>query len=175
MTTWVIKLVINHDFLLLVFLNCNLYDKASKETVNSNQIQLLRDKSLSLFFLSLTYPAPHNILDLVLFWSQTKPMEYRATTDNNNNNNNNKIQVSRDWNIHEGKKKTPSLLLISCFSMTPSWIGWKWLLCRHSVKYTSYPAVKKDHQKAKADENNQSHKQKSTHHGEVILSRKEHI
>ena len=32
-------------------------------------------------------------------------MEYRATTDNNNNNN--KIQFSRDWNIHEGKKKTP--------------------------------------------------------------------
>ena len=52
---------------------------------------------------------------------------------------------------------------------------WKWLLYRHSVKYTSYPAVKKDHQKAKADENNQSHEQKSAHHGEVILSRTEHI
>ena len=33
-------------------------------------------------------------------------MEYRATTDNNNNNNN-KIQVSRDWNINEGKKTPP--------------------------------------------------------------------
>ena len=32
-------------------------------------------------------------------------MEYRATTDNNNNNN--KIQVSRDWNINEGKKTPP--------------------------------------------------------------------
>ena len=31
--------------------------------------------------------------------------------------------------------------------------------------------MKKDHQKAKADENNQSHQQKSAHHGEVILSR----
>ena len=33
-------------------------------------------------------------------------MEYKATTDDNNNNNN-KIQVSRDWNINEGKKTPP--------------------------------------------------------------------
>lgn len=34
----------------------------------------------------------------------------------------------------------------------------------------TYPVVKEDHQKAKADEDYQRHKQKSSHHGEVILS-----
>ena len=43
-------------------------------------------------------------------------MEYRATTDNNNNNNNNnKIQVSRDWNINEGKKTPPPPIYIMLF------------------------------------------------------------
>ena len=41
-------------------------------------------------------------------------MEYKATTDNNNNNNN-KIQVSRDWNINEGKKTPPPPTYIMLF------------------------------------------------------------
>ena len=49
-------------------------------------------------------------------------MEYKATTDNNNNNNNNnnnKIQVSRDWNINEGKKTPPPSYLYHAFPWLP--------------------------------------------------------
>ena len=35
--------------------------------------------------------------------------------------------------------------------------------------------MKEDHQKSEADENNQCHKQDSSHHGEVILKKKTHI
>ena len=39
-----------------------------------------------------------------------------------------------------------------------------------SLNSGTYPAVKENHQKAKADEDNQCHKQETSHHGEVILS-----
>lgn len=39
-----------------------------------------------------------------------------------------------------------------------------------SLDSGTYPAVKENHQKAKANEDNQCHKQETSHHGEVILS-----
>ena len=39
----------------------------------------------------------------------------------------------------------------------------------------TYPVVKEDHQKAKADEDNQCHKQNTSHHGEVILQSTQNI
>ena len=39
-----------------------------------------------------------------------------------------------------------------------------------SLDNGTYPAVKENHQKAKAEEDNQCHKQETSHHGEVILS-----
>ena len=38
-----------------------------------------------------------------------------------------------------------------------------------SLYYSTYSAMEEDHQESKADEDNQSYKQDSSHHGEVIL------
>ena len=36
----------------------------------------------------------------------------------------------------------------------------------------SYPIVEEDSKETKAQENNQSHKQESAHHGEIVLQKK---
>lgn len=51
-----------------------------------------------------------------------------------------------------------------------SLIGFWPVLCP-ILQCCAYPVVKEDHQKAEADEDYQRHKQKSSHHGEVILSK----
>ena len=41
----------------------------------------------------------------------------------------------------------------------------------NSLYYNTYSVMEEDHQKSKADEDNQGYKQDSSHHGEVILIR----
>lgn len=74
--------------------------------------------------------------------------------------------LQSSFSYHALQSQTPSLLKGN---------GKSSYTCRQIVQYTAYPVVEKDHQKAKAEENNQSHEQKSTHHSEVILLRTDHI